>query len=108
MVFNESEEILSEQPPQLKRVTSMLVYSNIVELSLVGDTQSPLLGFLPIQSKFGDQAYWSFNPPYYVRLREKHITTITIQLCDDTGEAFPIAEGKVLCRLNFRRVGMFR
>ena len=84
----------------------MFVYSDIVELSLIGDTQAASLGFLRIQSKFGEQAYWSFNPPYYVRLREKHITTITIQLCDDTGEAFPIVNGKVLCRLNFCRVGM--
>ena len=83
------------------------MYSDIVELSLVGDTQAPLLGFLPIQSKFGDQAYWSFNLPYYVRLREKHVTTIKIQLCDDTGEEFPITDGRVLCRLNIRRVGMF-
>ena len=80
----------------------MLVYSNIVELSLVGDTQAALLGFLTIQSKFGDQAYWSFNLTYYVLLREKHITTITIQLCDDTGEAFPISDDKVLCRLNLQ------
>ena len=108
MVFNSSDEVESVQSPQLKRVTSMLVYSDIVELSLVGDTQAPLLESLPIQSKFGDQAYWSFNPPYYVCLREKQITTITIQLCDDTGETFPIADGKVLCRLNFRRVGMSR
>ena len=106
MVFDASEMVVSEQAPQLKWATSMFVYSDIVELSLVGDTQAASLGFLPIQSKFGAQAYWSFNPPYYVRLREKHITTITIQLCDDTGEAFPIAKGKVLCRLNFRRVGM--
>ena len=79
MVFEESVRAFSEQPPQLKRVTSMLVYSDIVELSLVGDIQAPLLGSLPIQSNFDDQAYWSFNPPYYVRLREKHISTITIQ-----------------------------
>ena len=93
MVFNLSDEVESDQSTQLKMVTSMLVYSDIVELSLVGDTQAPLLGSLPIQSKFGDQAYWSFNPPYYVRLRDKHITTITIQLCDDTDKAIPIADG---------------
>ena len=106
IVFEANSPIMSELTPQLKRLTCMFVYSDIVELSLVGDTQAALLGSLPIQSQFGEQAYWSFNPPYYVRLREKHITTITIQLCDDTGEAFPIEDGKVMCRLNFRRVGM--
>ena len=57
MVFDASKTLLSEQTPQLKMVTSMFVYSDIVELSLVGDTQAASLGFLPIQSKFGDQAY---------------------------------------------------
>ena len=84
----------------------MLVYSDIVELSLVGDTQNPLLGFLFIQIKFGDQAYWTFNPPHHGRLREKRVTTITIQLCNDTGEPFPNADGKVLCQLNSLRIGM--
>ena len=69
IVFNANDELKTEMPPELKRMTSMLVYSEIVELSLVGDTQAALLGFLPIQSKFGDQAFWSFNPPYYVRCR---------------------------------------
>ena len=108
IVFEANRPINADLTPQLKRLSSMFVYSDIVELSLVGDTQAASLGFLPIQSKFGDQAYWSFNPPYKVRLHEKHVTTITIQLCDDTGEEFPIADGKVLCGLNFRRVGMLR
>ena len=41
--------VVSEQAPQLKRATSMFVYSDIVELSLVGDTLTASLGFLPIQ-----------------------------------------------------------
>ena len=38
MVFDASEMVVSEQAPQLKRATSMFVDSDIVELSLVGDT----------------------------------------------------------------------
>ena len=78
ILFNANDELKTQMSPELKRITTMLVYSDIVELSLVGDTQAPHLGALHIKSKFGDQAYWSFNPPYYVRLREKHISTISI------------------------------
>ena len=106
IILETDHSVTSELTPKLKRLTNMFVYSDIVELSLVGDTQAALLGYLPIQSKFGDQAYWSFNPPYYVRLREKLINTITIQLCYDTGGSFSIEEGKIFCRLNFRRVGL--
>lgn len=103
-----NKRLVSELTAHIKRLTSIFVYSDIVELSLVGDSQSALLGYCPIQSKFGDQGYWCFNPPYYVRVREKFINSIKIELCTDTGEIFPIEDGKVNCRLNFRRIGLIR
>ena len=92
----------------LRTISSMFVYSDIVEESLIGDSQGNILGFLPVQSKYGDQAYWSFNPPYYIPVRGKSITNITIKLAQDTGEPMPINEGKVICRLHFRRVSHLR
>ena len=106
--FEPMRAVVSELTASIKRLTSMFVYSDIVEHSLVGDSQAALLGYLPIQSKFGDQGFWCFNPPYYIRVREKFINTVTIQLCTDTGEPFPIETGKVNCRLNFRRLGFLR
>ena len=103
-----NKPVVSELTSHIKRLTSIFVYSDVVELSLVGDSQSALLGYCPIQSKFGDQGYWCFNPPYYVRVREKNFNTITIELSTDTGEMFPIEDGKVYCRLNFRRIGLIR
>ena len=83
----------------------MFVYSDIVRQSLVGGSYTNQLGFLPEQSKFGEQAYWTFNPPYYVRLASDHIRTIRIQLARDTGDEFPLSAGggNVVCRLNFCR-----
>lgn len=106
--LEENKPLTSELTALIKRLTSMFVYSDIVELSLVGDSQSALLGYCPIHSNFGDQGYWCFNPPYYVRVRERCINSIKIELCTDTGELFPIEDGKVNCRLNFRRIGLIR
>ena len=36
-------------------------------------------------------------------LKEKLISNITIKICTDTAEPFPFQEGKVICRLNFKR-----
>ena len=58
IVFEANRPIRADLTPQNKRLTGMIVYSDIVELSLVGDTQAALLGFLPTQSDFGDQPYW--------------------------------------------------
>ena len=70
------------------------------------ETQVPMLGYFPFQSKWGDHAYWNFNPPYYVRVKDSNIRTISFRLCDKTGETINFESGAVICRLNFRRVGL--
>ena len=85
----------------------MYVYSNIVELSPVGNSQVPIMGFLPIISKLQEIGHWVFNQPMDVRVRVKNIRTITIKLSTETGEKFPIQDYVVTCRLNFRRRQFF-
>ena len=103
IIFNENRWTLEKLPPSLKRITNMFVYSDIVELSPVGNSQVPIIGFLPIKSSFQETGHWVFNTPLYVRVKEKNITTITIKICTETGEEFPIQDGLVTCRLYFRR-----
>ena len=93
-------------PPILGRINEIFVYTDIIDTVLVGNSQVPMLGYFPVQSKWGDQAYWNFNPPYYVRVKDKNISTISIRLCDKTGETINFEFGDVSCRLNFRRVGL--
>ena len=81
----------------------MYVYSDIVELSLVGNSQVTIMGFLSIKSNFQENGDWVFNFPLYVRVREKNIRTITKKISTEIGEEFPIHDNVVTCRLNFRR-----
>ena len=90
-------------PPSLKRITNMYVYSDIVELSPVSNSQVPIMGILPIRSSFQETGHWVFNPPLYVRVKEKNITTIRIKICTKPGKEFTILDGLVTCRLHFRR-----
>jgi len=98
----------AELSPFLKPIKSIFLYSNITNYVLVGNTQTPLLGYFPVQTSWGEQGYWNFNPPYYVPVKETSIHTIQIRLCTDTGEDIQFESGNVICRLNFRRVGMLR
>ena len=66
----------------------MYVYSDIVKLSPVGNSQVPIMGFLSIKSKFQESGNWVFNPPMYVSVREKNIKTITLKIFTETGEEF--------------------
>ena len=81
----------------------MYVYSDIVELSPVGSSQVPIMGFLSIKCSFQETDHWIFNPPLFVRVKKKNITTIKIIICTESGEEFPILDGLVTCRLYFRR-----
>ena len=78
------------------------MYSDIVELSPVGNSQVPIMGFLPIKSNCQENCHWVFNPLLYVKVREKNIRTITMKMSTETGDEFPIHDDVFTCRLNFR------
>lgn len=98
----------SKDPPNLKPTKGLFIYSDIIDDVLVGNTQSPLLGYLPVLSKFGEQAYWGFNPAYYIPVKDSNIRNVGIKICNNTGNTLDFKDGEVTCRLHFRRVGMLR
>ena len=71
MIFDSNKYILAKLPPSIKRISNMYVYSDIVKLSPVGNSQVPIMGFLPIKSKYQEISHWFFNQPMYVKFREK-------------------------------------
>ena len=70
IIFNENKWTQAKLPPSLKRITNMYVYSDIVELSPVGNSQVPIIGFLPIGSSFKETGHLVFNPLLYVRVKK--------------------------------------
>ena len=93
MIITQYRTIQTNLPPSLKQITNMCVYSNIVELSLLANSQVPIMGFLPIKRQFQENDHWVFNPPLYVRVREININTITIKILTETGDEFFIQDG---------------
>ena len=106
--------ISSTRHCSLEHISSMYIYSNIAKYQLVGDTEAPLLGIVPvrrlsssIETNPGEQQYYSFSPPCYIPIsKTASLDTIEIQINTDWGAPFPFAnEGnsKVCCRLDFRK-----
>lgn len=97
-------ELRSMFPPELDNFKSMYVYTDIIRYQMIGDVQAPLLGVFPVKGNYRDQVLWTFMPQNYMACCKKHIDTIHVKLCTDTGDPFPIANnGKVIVRLQFRR-----
>ena len=94
--------VQAKLPPSIHRISNMYVYSNFVKLSSVGNRQIPIMGLLPINSKFKKSSNWVFNRPIYVSVREQNIKTIILKILTVTGEELPILGDVVTCLLNFR------
>ena len=96
--------VTSSRPVDLFNINTIYVYSDIGQYQLIGDTQAPLLGILPVEGSHKQQRFWSFAPAYYVPVNKSYITTIEIQLCTDIGDKIPFdTDSCVVTRLHFRR-----
>ena len=90
--------------PQMEYLNTMYIYCDIVKFQIVGDTQAPLLSTLVVQGYPGEQVFCGFNPPYYIPLNQKSISTIEIRVCSDTGDLIPFdPSGRVIVQLHFRK-----
>ena len=103
MIFNSYKNIQAKLFPSIKRILNIYVYSDIVGLSPVGNSQVPIISFLSIKSKFQEIGHWVFNIPMFVRVTEQNIRTITMKILTEIGEEFFIQDDVITCRLNFRR-----
>jgi hypothetical protein len=88
----------------LRTLDNVFVYSDIIEQTLIGESQANTLGYFPIKSNFGETGYWCFNPPYDYKVNKAYIDTISIKLARMNGELFPFKNGKIIIRLLFKRV----
>ena len=73
------------QNVNLRTLDNVFVYSDIVEQSLIGESQANFLGYFPIKSSFGETGYWCFNPPYDYKVIKSFIDTISIKLTQKNG-----------------------
>ena len=96
------------------RIHSLMIYSNLVEYSIVGDTKTPLLRCFPFISKLkgGDiittghyMNYQTFSNLQFRPLLKKSFHSIHIDLRNTSGEKIPfLSVGITRLALMFRKV----
>ena len=96
------------------RIHSLMIYSNLVEYNIVGDTKAPLLRCFPFISKLkgGDiittgqyMNYQTFSNLQFRPLLKKSFHSIHIDLRDPSGEKIPfVSVGITRLVLIFRKV----
>ena len=83
---------------------SMLVYTDMVTDTVIGDVTAPLLAVLPLPAKNSPAQFTPAQLAYH-RVRVQHLTDISIKLADLNGKDidFDGNETIVLIELHFRR-----
>jgi hypothetical protein len=85
-------------------VYSFYVYSDITEEQIVGNSFSHLLRIISIDETRLTMNKQTFsNDSYYIPLRVKHITSMSIAIKTDFGKPVHFTSGKTVCQLHFRK-----
>ena len=104
IILSVTNPVKADQAPLITPITNIFVYTDFIENVMVGNSQTQLLGYFPVQSTWGNIAYWNFNPAYYIRIKEQNIRSLSLKLCNELGDVINIESGHVICRLHFRRI----
>lgn len=81
---------------------TLYVYTDIVELQIVGDFYVPLLRCVPVQGQDNDFITITYDRPHYVPVSKHHIDTVTIEIKTDQDKNVHFYHGKVIVKLHFR------
>ena len=97
--YENVDTIIGEFPIDLAVYHTVMVYSDIVEHGIVGDTKAPLLRSLPMKTKLKDDQITHpqklhtkrFDNPQFKPLYKKEFHSISVELRSITGELIPFA-----------------
>ena len=91
---------ISQYPIDILRIHSVMVYTDIVEYSIIGDTKAPILRTFPFNQKVQHgnisvtkfMSYTSFQNLHFRKLLKNSFQTIKIELRSQTGELIPFVD----------------
>lgn len=105
MTFFPATETTAQHFPVLNRaITTVYVYSNIVDSVFVGDVKAPLLLACPYKrDELNDVVQLEFLQPTYTKLNRGQFQQIDIGIYDEAGSPIPFLYGKTVLTLHFRK-----
>ena len=84
-------------------LSSMYVYTNIVDAQFVGDVKVPFLRIVNTQGNYGDDVNVSFRYMQYVPIKVKSFETLEINTKDDKNKNVSFGFGKSIVTLHFKQ-----
>ena len=106
LYLGDTETTATEFPILDRLISSLYVYSNIIDAVYIGDVQAPLLLVCPFKGKDEKDVVHQleFLNPTYVPLNRTKLLQIDISIHDDAGALIPFLHGKSVLTLHFRKM----
>lgn len=86
-------------------ISSIYIYSDIVQYSFVGDAYAQLLRTIPVEQtkNWGEVIHHVFDKPHLIPLQSLNFDTVEIDIRDDTGKNIPFEIGRFVVKLLFKK-----
>ena len=89
--------------PNLDSITSMFVYSDICQYSLIDNASAPLLRIVQVKNDDERMVTKTFSHVYYTPVSKINFDTFEIYIRVDIGVQIPFAYGKLVVTLHFTK-----
>lgn len=96
---------LGDHPLEMRPFYHMYIYTDLVEPSIVGDTEAPILAVVSLdQDKlWGGMCFKEVLNPQYYTINKTFISNIEVKIMNEYGELIKFEFGKTLLKLHVRR-----
>ena len=84
-------------------IRCLYIYCDIAGYQIVGDTKARLLKIIPVEGKYGDTIFRTFDIPTYHPIGTQEFQDIKIDITDDSGRKIHFNYGRVVVNLHIRR-----
>lgn len=103
-LYRQGDHIAPRQCDITEGLTSLYVYTNLIEPQIVGDTLAPLLRVVPTDT-WGEvrNSSVNFKHVYYIPVVNGNSETVEILIRRDNGKPVSFQSGKVVVTLHFKR-----
>ena len=83
---------------------ALFIYTDIIESTIVGHTEVPLLNIVPTKGPHGHMIHRTLQPLHFVRIETPSFQTVRIYIRGADGAFIPFEDGIVIVKLLFRPV----
>lgn len=98
---------MATYPPDLHGgISTIGVYTNIIEPMIVGDTTASLLRMVTVTGKPGQNTEKIYESPIFNKVLDREVTSIVIDLRTLDNRPVLFNSGNVICTLVFRKVSL--